>query len=109
MDLFYGKYVVDSSSASPFGASKKPVRYYIIFWSLLLSCIILVLAYWAPLDHCFALDQISFTFVLLWFIMSLKYLLDYAHDFVNMPLLANESLNEDGQPISYDQFRLHAI
>ena len=107
MDLFYGRYVVNPASPSPFKLVK-PVRFYVILWSLAVSFLLLFLGYWSPFES-LNLDLGSLLICLILFMASLKFLLQFAYDFVNLPLLVNEVVDDHGQPIPYEEFRLYSI
>ena len=107
MDLFYGRYVVNPASPSPFKLAK-PVRFYVILWSLTVSFLLLILGYWSPFEG-LSLDFGSLLICLILFMASLKFLLQFAYDFVNLPLLVNEVVDDQGQPIPYEEFRLYSI
>ena len=112
MDLFYGKFLVNPTNPSPF-RSQKPLRFYIILWSFSISLLLLTLGYSNPLGFLgvegLALDAGTLLFVFVIFLLSVKFMLQFAFDFVNSPVLVNETTDENGNTIPYDEFRLHAI
>lgn len=108
MDLFYGKYVVHPTNPSPF-VMKKPLKYYLILWTFVLTGCILLLMYFVLSPETLGFSRTSITVLLCLFGLSLKLMLDYSIDFVSLPRLVNEYLDENGRLIAVDDLRVYSI